>query len=184
MHARSLALGASSGRSQNALPEGSDGHAVCVHNNNAKMAAILQPRVSRNGPERFVLAVALVMPLAVMAVAIAQLTGISITPRMARTEPLNAATSAPLVTHRPAAQTVAAPPTLVAPTVTPVPPTPTVAPVPTAAPAPRTYTVKRGDELKHIAADYGVSIWSIIDANDIPNPDSLHVGQVLEIPSN
>jgi spore germination protein YaaH len=44
--------------------------------------------------------------------------------------------------------------------------------------------VKPGDELKHIAAAYGVSIWRIVDTNDIPNPDSLRVGQVLEIPDN
>jgi LysM repeat protein len=47
---------------------------------------------------------------------------------------------------------------------------------------PRTYTVQRGDELKQIAAQYGVTIWTIINANDIPNPDSLRVGQVLTIP--
>jgi len=43
------------------------------------MAAILQPRVSRNGPERFVLALALFMPLAVMSLAIAQLSGMNLT---------------------------------------------------------------------------------------------------------
>jgi len=94
------------------------------------------------------------------------------------------------VTHRPAASNAAAPPTLVAPTATPVPPTPTTAPVPTSPPVPttpplpRSYTVQRGDELKQIAAQYKVSIWSIIDSNDIPNPDSLRVGQVLKIPDN
>ena len=56
-----------------------------------------------------------------------------------------------------------------------------------ATPTPRsaaTYTVKPGDELKNIAAAYHVSIWSIIDHNNIPNPDSLRVGQVLQIPPN
>jgi LysM repeat protein len=47
-----------------------------------------------------------------------------------------------------------------------------------------TYTVQKGDELRHIAAKYGVSIWKIIDANEIPNPDSLRVGQVLRIPGD
>jgi LysM repeat protein len=152
------------------------------------VAAILQPRVSRNGPERFVLALALLLPLGVMAAAVAQLSGLSMP--FQSTTVNTADTSAPLVTHRPASATVGPPPTLVRPTATPVPPTPTVPPVPTAppapttAPAPRTYTVKPGDELKHIAADYGVSIWSIIDSNDIPNPDSLRVGQTLQIPNN
>jgi LysM repeat protein len=48
----------------------------------------------------------------------------------------------------------------------------------------RTYTVQPGDELRHIATDYDVSIWKIIDANDIPDPDSLRIGQVLRIPDN
>lgn len=46
----------------------------------------------------------------------------------------------------------------------------------------RTRVVQRGDELKGIAAEFGVSIFSIIAANPIPNPDSLTVGQVLVIP--
>ena len=150
---------------------------------------MLQPRVTRNGPERFILALALLMPLAVMALALAQLSGLSVSlgasPAAATTTTAPAAdTSAPLVTHHPAAAAVGAPPTLVAPTATAVPPTPTAAPAATAEPVRRTYTVKRCDELKHIAADYGVSIWSIIDSNDIPNPDSLRVGQVLHIPEN
>src|SRR5207244_6618602 len=63
-----------------------------------------------------------------------------------------------------------------APTATPA-PTPTLAPTPTPVTG-RTYTVRPGDELKHIAADYGVSIWKIIDTNTIADPDSLRVGQV------
>jgi LysM repeat protein len=47
-----------------------------------------------------------------------------------------------------------------------------------------TYTVQPGDELRHIAADNHVSIWKIIEANDIPDPDSLRIGQVLNIPSD
>ena len=43
-------------------------------------------------------------------------------------------------------------------------------------------SVQHGDELKNIAAQYGVSIWKIIASNDIPDPDSLRVGQVLKIP--
>jgi LysM repeat protein len=137
-----------------------------------------QPRVTRPGPERYVLAMALLVPLAVMAAALAQLQGLTVT-----THSTLAYTNAPLDTHRPAASSAAPPPTLAPPTITPVPATPTPAPAPTVQ-ASHTYTVQRGDELKHIAAQYGVSIWSIIDANDIPNPDSLRVGQVLEIPSS
>jgi LysM repeat protein len=85
-----------------------------------------------------------------------------------------------MLAQRPAPSAPQPPPTLVAPTATPVPPTPVPAtPTPKAA---ETYTVQRGDQLKNIAATYHVSIWSIIDHNNIPNPDSLHVGQVLQIP--
>jgi 5'-nucleotidase / UDP-sugar diphosphatase len=93
-----------------------------------------------------------------------------------------------IVTGHPAPLNQAPPPTLAPPTPTTkpteAPATPTAVLTPTAipTPAPRTYTVQRGDELKHIAAQYGVTIWQIIDTNDIPNPDSLRVGQVLQIP--
>jgi LysM repeat protein len=92
------------------------------------------------------------------------------------------------VASRPARSDTGPPPTLAAPTATPnptataVPPSQTVAEATAAAAAARSYTVQRGDELKHIAAQYGVSIWKIIDANEIPDPDSLKVGQVLSIP--
>jgi LysM repeat protein len=60
-------------------------------------------------------------------------------------------------------------------------PTPTPTPTRPGA-AYRTYVVQRGDILKQIAARYGVSMASIIAINNIPNPDSLQVGQVLNIP--
>ena len=73
----------------------------------------------------------------------------------------------------------------------PRPPAPPPPPRPPAAPPParprpvtRTYTVQRGDLLKQIAARYGVSIASILAINDIPNPDSLRIGQVLVIPAS
>jgi LysM repeat protein len=47
----------------------------------------------------------------------------------------------------------------------------------------RTYTVRRGDELREIAAAHGVSMASIMAINDIPDPDNLRVGQVLIIPN-
>jgi len=61
------------------------------------------------------------------------------------------------------------------------------APAPALAPrqpirAYRTYVVQRGDILKQIAARFGVSMTSILAINNIPNPDSLTVGQVLTIP--
>jgi lipoprotein NlpD len=95
--------------------------------------------------------------------------------------------SSTIMGKRPALSNPAPPPTLAAPTATPRPTATPVAPTPTAqaSATPRqagTYTVKSGDELKHIAADHHVSIWKIIAANDIPNPDSLRIGQELKIP--
>src|SRR5438105_2915584 len=139
--------------------------------------AVQEVKVSRGGPERFVLALALLMPLGVMLVALGQLPGIGLTSAVSLVD-----TQPQLVAHRPVSSAPAPPPTLVAPTPTPL-PTPTAIPTPTPAP-PRTYTVQPGDELKNIAAEYHVSIWSIIDSNDIPNPDSLRIGQVLQIPGN
>ncbi len=46
----------------------------------------------------------------------------------------------------------------------------------------RTHTVVPGEELKQIAAEFGVSTGAIMAVNEIPNPDSLTVGQVLTIP--
>ena len=91
--------------------------------------------------------------------------------------PAEAAASEPAPPAEPAASEPAPP--------QPPPPPPPPAPRPPARPRPvtRTYTVQPGDLLKVIAARYGVSIASILAINDIPNPDSLRVGQVLVIPS-
>ena len=65
---------------------------------------------------------------------------------------------------------------------------PTIAPtdLPTATPMPAgafiEYTVQRGDELLQLAKKYNVSAKEIMANNEIPNPDSLVVGQVLRIP--
>ena len=137
------------------------------------------------GPERFVLSLALLVPLGIALVGIAQVPGVS----LARPATLLTSDADTSLIRRPAASNPAPPPTLAAPTATPrptatpVPPTPVVAPTAVVAQH-RTYVVQRGDELKNIAAQYGVNIWKIIDANHIPNPDSLRVGQVLEIPDN
>jgi LysM repeat protein len=133
------------------------------------------------GPERWILAIALLLPLAIVGLSVTELP-----------QPLNPtrvlagdAQSASLV-RRPASSASAPPPTLAPPTPTPIPPTPTpLPPTPGPTPTPQgqaTYVVKPGDELRNIAASYGVSIASILAANDVPNPDSLRVGQTLTIP--
>ena len=144
------------------------------------------PKSSRPGPENYVLALALLMPLVVTVLAVAQVPGINLSLPSSIVYADSGARA--MLAERPAPSAPQPPPTLAAPpTATPVPPTP-VPPTPVpATPTPRsaaTYTVKPGDELKNIAAAYNVSIWSIIDHNNIPNPDSLRVGQVLQIPPN
>jgi LysM repeat protein len=44
------------------------------------------------------------------------------------------------------------------------------------------YTVQPGDLLSFIASDYGVSVNSIIWANNLTDADSLRLGQILKIP--
>jgi LysM repeat protein len=44
------------------------------------------------------------------------------------------------------------------------------------------YRVKWGDTLNKIAAQFGVSIQSIISANNISNPDLIYADQILQIP--
>jgi nucleoid-associated protein YgaU len=135
------------------------------------------------GAERLVLALALIVPLAVVVFGLSQLIGLTVNPtRMALAEPEPTA----VLARRPAASNAAPPPTLAPPTATP---RPTAAPASSAQNAQpgadgQIYTVQKGDELRNIAAQYGVSIGKIIAANDIPNPDSLRVGQVLKIPGD
>ena len=69
-----------------------------------------------------------------------------------------------------ALQAIAAPPT-----VTP--------PRPTASPTPIQYTVQEGDTLFVIALNYGVTVEAIAAANQIDNPELIHPGQVLVIPT-
>lgn len=45
-----------------------------------------------------------------------------------------------------------------------------------------TYIVQPGDNLTHIARQFGISIEAIVAANDIADPNLIIVGQVLEIP--
>ncbi|HYF63096.1 MAG TPA: LysM peptidoglycan-binding domain-containing protein [Herpetosiphonaceae bacterium] len=131
--------------------------------------------------------VAPIEPTAVEAIPTAPLSTVSIpTP-----------TGNPTVTQRVAATAAASPTpsrTPVAPTATPVAPTATATPEPpTATPEPpteepepeqRTYTVQPGDTLRSIAADFGVSVEDIIEANDLTaeQADSLQPGDTLIIP--
>lgn len=44
------------------------------------------------------------------------------------------------------------------------------------------HTVQRGDSIYSIAAKYGVPMQNVIDANQLPNPERLVVGQAIVIP--
>ncbi len=46
------------------------------------------------------------------------------------------------------------------------------------------YVIKRGDTLAVIAASFGVTVQSIVDANGLANPDAIQAGQTIEIPSD
>ena len=48
--------------------------------------------------------------------------------------------------------------------------------------APAIHTVVAGDTLIRIAERYGVSLSTLLAANDLPNPDLLEVGQVINLP--
>jgi LysM repeat protein len=137
---------------------------------------------STGGPERYVLAFALLIPLVFGVLALTQAPGASLASPLTV---LAMDTGPSVAGKRPIASNPGPPPTLVPPDPTPKPTPMAAGPSPTPTPkAERTYTVQPGDELKHIAADYKVSIWKIIAVNDIPNPDSLRVGQELHIPDN
>jgi LysM repeat protein len=138
---------------------------------------------SARGRERFLLGTALLVPLGVVFLALMQLPSTSLASSWRLSAP-DASVSIP--SQRPAASNLAPPPTLAPPpaTMTPVPPK-AAAVVATATPqAAGTYVVQPGDELKTIATDHHVSIWKLIDANHLADPDSLNVGQELRIPSD
>jgi len=53
---------------------------------------------------------------------------------------------------------------------------------PTAAASPQVYVVQRGDTLLGIADTFGLALADLVRANDIKDPDSIVVGQRLDIP--
>ena len=71
-----------------------------------------------------------------------------------------------------------------APTLPPISTTSTLAPSTTAnlANQNRFYEVQQGDNLSRIAERFGVTVEAIMAKNAIENPDSIAVGQILELP--
>lgn len=61
-------------------------------------------------------------------------------------------------------------------------PTHSPAPQPTPSPSGGSYTVKSGDTLSGIAADYGTTVSALVQLNGIANPDLIYVGQVINLP--
>ncbi|GAI35109.1 unnamed protein product [marine sediment metagenome] len=57
---------------------------------------------------------------------------------------------------------------------------PTVPPTPS--PEVITYTVRAGDALAKIAAQFGTTVEEIVEANEIEDANRIEVGQVLVIP--
>jgi HlyD family secretion protein len=103
-------------------------------------------------------------------------------------EPTGVASQAPpqRTTRLQAQPTTAAQPTT-RPIATPTPPAQPTAPLASASPtssSPTTleYRVQEGDILKAIAQRYGVTVQEIMAINQIENPDSLRVGEILRIP--
>ncbi len=47
---------------------------------------------------------------------------------------------------------------------------------------PHLVTVKQGDELRYIAARYGVTVEFLLKGNSLPNPDKIYPGQLIFIP--
>lgn len=63
--------------------------------------------------------------------------------------------------------------------------TPTPAPKPTSTPtSEKTYIVKSGDTLSGIASKYGTTYQVLSKYNNIANPNLIHVGQVIKIPTS
>ncbi len=50
------------------------------------------------------------------------------------------------------------------------------------APPANTYVVQPGDTLYGIAAKFGINMWTIVTLNNLPNPNLIYVGQILQLP--
>lgn len=163
------------------------GHGVCVFSPGVSMTPDRKSRLRhlRQSPgvvPRVVLGLALLLPLVIIALVLSSLRGAALA---SPTDPTPATAQTNVVSNRRIATSSEPPPTLVAPVATPT-VAATVAPASPeqAAPKTRQYTVRPGDELRNIATQYNVTLAKIIANNDIPNPDSLRVGQVLTIPES
>lgn len=84
----------------------------------------------------------------------------------------SAATTTPIPTQAPAE------PTELPPTATAAP----IAPEATVLASYSEYTIQKGDILYTLALKFDVTVDEIVAINDIPNPQSLSVGQVIRIP--
>lgn len=100
-------------------------------------------------------------------------------------------TPAPTPTETPTSAPANTPPPTEAPksTETPIPtdtpaPTATQTPGPTATPPPVVHVVQSGETLSGIAREYGVSLETLIAANNIADPSQVEVGQELAIPAS
>lgn len=91
---------------------------------------------------------------------------------------------APIVQAQPTAEpSTAAPPDTTAAPSTAAPPDATAAPsTPVASPSYVEYTVQKGDLLYTIALKNDITIEDILAINQIANPESLTVGQIIRIP--
>ena len=83
--------------------------------------------------------------------------------------------STPVATETPESTSTAAPTETVAGATT-TGPTATTA-------ADTTYTVVAGDTLNAIAERFGTTVEAIAEANDIPDPNVIEIGQILVIPN-
>jgi LysM repeat protein len=115
-----------------------------------------------------------VVGLFVIAAILGFATAFLLVPRLVNASP-------PVITPTPMATPTARP------TATPSPsPSSSASPRPSpASPRPTgstTYVVKRGDTLGRIAAQFGISVQAIVDANGLSDPNHIVVGQRLVIP--
>jgi len=117
------------------------------------------------------------VPWVVVPVAFVLMLSMMSSPKTAPSTKIAAATSTPKAAAVSVTSTASPANTPVQSTSTAV---PTVASIPT--PIPVTYTVKGGDTLGAIAAEYGVTWLEIAAANDIDDPAKIRPGQELVIP--